>query len=324
MSVSTLKVLVTGGTSGLGLAMASALAAAGATVTLTGRSAARAAEVAAGLPGAAGIGMDVREESSVARAVDQAWSRLGGIDMLVNNAGIGMRTVNPRFMSHPQGFWEVPPSGFRAVIETNLTGYFLVAREITPRMLAAGGGRIVNISVSQSTMHRAGFVPYGPSRAGSEALSKIMAADLRDTSVTVNLLLPGGATVTLADAGPAHYLLIRRPVTDGELAFYRCWAPAGAALAELVMVAGARWAVEECFRAAKTETALDHYQVRKHTAWYRHITLAVCAHAWLAVTAAGHPPHRMASSGGPGHGDPAREGAAARLRTAVRPGTRQP
>src|SRR5262249_7556918 len=59
-----------------------------------------------------------------------------------------------------------------------------------------GGGCIVNISVNLSTMHRAGFVPYGPSRAGSEALSKIMAADLRDTGVTVNLLLPGGATVT--------------------------------------------------------------------------------------------------------------------------------
>jgi len=120
----------------------------------------------------------------------------GGIDMLVNNAGIGMRTVNPRFMSHPQGFWEVPPSGFRAVIETNLTGYFLVAREVTPRMLAAGGGRIVNIAVNRSTMDRAGFVPYGPSRAGSEALSKIMAADLAGTGVTVNLLLPGGATAT--------------------------------------------------------------------------------------------------------------------------------
>jgi gluconate 5-dehydrogenase len=107
-----------------------------------------------------------------------------------------MRTVNPRFMTQPQGFWEVPVDGFRAVIETNLTGYFLVAREVTPRMLAAGGGSIVNISVSHSTMHRAGFVPYGPSRAGSEALSRIMAADLRDTDVTVNLLLPGGATVT--------------------------------------------------------------------------------------------------------------------------------
>lgn len=191
-----MKALVTGGTSGLGRAMASALAAAGATVALTGRSGGRANSVAAELPGAVGIEMDVRDESSVARAVEQAWSRLGGIDMLVNNAGIGMRTVNPRFMTHPQGFWEVPADGFRAVIETNLTGYFLVAREVAPRMLVAGGGRIVNISVSDSTVHRAGFVPYGPSRAGSEALSRIMAADLRDTGVTVNLLLPGGATVT--------------------------------------------------------------------------------------------------------------------------------
>ena len=197
-----MRVLVTGGTSGLGLAMATALAAAGSTVALTGRSGERARSVAAGLPGAAGrpgavgLELDVRDEASVARAVDQAWSRLGGLDMLVNNAGIGMRTVNPRFMTQPQGFWETPVDGFRAVIETNLTGYFLVAREVTPRLLAAGGGRIVNVSVNSSTMHRAGFVPYGPSRAGSEALSRVMAADLRGTGVTVNVLLPGGATVT--------------------------------------------------------------------------------------------------------------------------------
>jgi NAD(P)-dependent dehydrogenase (short-subunit alcohol dehydrogenase family) len=191
-----MKVLVTGGTSGLGLAMASALAAAGARVALTGRSGERANSVAAGLPLAIGIEMDVRDDASVASGVDQAWSRLGGIDMLVNNAGMGMRAVNPRFMTHPRGFWEVPADDFRAVIDTNLTGYFLVAREVTPRMLAAGRGRIVNISVNQSTMQRPGFVPYGPSRAGSEALSRIMAADLRDTGVRVNLLLPGGATVT--------------------------------------------------------------------------------------------------------------------------------
>jgi NAD(P)-dependent dehydrogenase (short-subunit alcohol dehydrogenase family) len=205
MTVSERKVLVTGGTSGLGLAMASALAAAGAAVAVTGRSAARAGAAAAGLPGAVGIELDVRDESSVTRAVDQAWSRLGGIDMLVNNAGIGMRTVNPHFMTQPQRFWDVPPGDFRAVIETNLTGYFLVAREVTPRMLAAGGGRIVNISVNQQTMRRAGFVPYGPSRAGSEALSRIMAADLAGTGITVNLLLPGGATATgmLPDAVPA-------------------------------------------------------------------------------------------------------------------------
>jgi NAD(P)-dependent dehydrogenase (short-subunit alcohol dehydrogenase family) len=200
-----MKVLVTGGTSGLGLAMASALTAAGATVALTGRSGQHANEVAAGLPGAVGIELDVRDESSVAAAVDQAWTRLRGIDMLVNNAGIGMRTVNPLFLTRPQGFWEVPVDGFRAVIETNLTGYFLVAREVTPRMLEAGHGRIVNISVNHSTMQRAGFVPYGPSRAGSEALSGVMAADLRDTAIRVNLLLPGGATATgmVPDDAPA-------------------------------------------------------------------------------------------------------------------------
>src|SRR5437764_15278525 len=104
MTASAPRVLVTGGTSGLGLAMASALAAAGARVVLTGRSAARAAAVAAELPGAAGVEMDVRQESSVARAAGQAWAELGGIDMLVNNAGIGMRTVNPHFMTRPPGF----------------------------------------------------------------------------------------------------------------------------------------------------------------------------------------------------------------------------
>lgn len=191
-----MNVLVTGGTSGLGLAMATALAGSGSRVAVTGRSGERARAVAAGIPGAAGIELDVRDPASVARAVGEAWERLGGVDMLVNNAGIGMRTVNPRFMTHPQPFWDVSVDGFRDVIETNLTGYFLVAREVTPRLLAAGGGRIVNVSVSEATMRRAGFVPYGPSRAGSEALSRVMAADLRGTGVTVNLLLPGGATAT--------------------------------------------------------------------------------------------------------------------------------
>ena len=188
--------LVTGGTSGLGAAMAAALAGAGLRVAVTGRSGERAAEVARRLPGALGVELDVRDEGSAARAIGAAWSRLDGIDLLVNNAGIGMRTVNPNFMTEPRGFWTVPPDGFRDVIATNLTGYFLVAREVTPRMLSAGRGRIVNISVNEQTMTRAGFVPYGPSRAGTESLSRIMAADLSGTPITVNTLLPGGATRT--------------------------------------------------------------------------------------------------------------------------------
>jgi NAD(P)-dependent dehydrogenase (short-subunit alcohol dehydrogenase family) len=203
------RVLLTGGTSGLGLAMASALAHAGASVVLTGRDAGRAEQVAATLPGASGLGLDTRDEASVSAAVQAAAGRLGGIDLLVNNAGLGMRTVNPRFITEPQGFWRVSPDGFRAVVETNLTGYFLVAREVTPLMLAAGRGRIVNVSMNHATMTRRGFVPYGPSRAGAEALSRIMAADLDGTGVTVNLLLPGGATRTgmIPDGDPGLALL---------------------------------------------------------------------------------------------------------------------
>jgi gluconate 5-dehydrogenase len=140
--------------------------------------------------------LDVRDETSVAAAVDAVWARFGGLDLLVNNAGIGMRTVNPRFMEEPQPFWAVPPDGFRDVVETKVTGCFLVARAVVPRMLEAGGGRVVNISMNHSTMVRRGFVPYGPAGAGVEALSRVMAADLADSPVRVNLLLPGGATAT--------------------------------------------------------------------------------------------------------------------------------
>ncbi len=191
------RALVTGGTSGLGLAMAAALQQAGARVALTGRDGARARATAAALgPDAVGIALDVRDESSVQAAVDEAWERLGEIELLVANAGIGMRTVNPRVLSEPQPFWQVTAEGFRDVVETKLTGSFLVALALVPRMLAAGGGRVVVISMNEQTMTRRGFVPYGPAGAAVEALARVMAADLAGSSVSVNILLPGGATAT--------------------------------------------------------------------------------------------------------------------------------
>src|SRR3954469_6423583 len=197
-SLDGVRALVTGSTSGLGLAMASALASAGGAVGVTGRAAGRAAAIARGLDGlrSFGVGMDVRDPGSVASGVESAWSRLGGIDLLVNNAGIGMRTVNPRFLEEPQPFWAVPVDGFRDVFDTKVIGCFLVAAAVVPRMLEAGGGRVVNISMNESTMVRRGFVPYGPSGAAVEALSRVMAADLADSPVRVNMLLPGGATAT--------------------------------------------------------------------------------------------------------------------------------
>jgi gluconate 5-dehydrogenase len=192
-----IRALVTGGTSGLGFAMSQALAEAGARVALTARTEPRVQDAVTRIARGdqvTGLVMDVRDEYSVTAGVDRALTRLGGIDVLVNNAGIGMRTVNPHFMTEPIGFWQVSPDGFRDLLTTNIVGYFLVARAVVPHMLEAGHGKIVNISVSETTMRRRGFTPYGPSRAATDALSHIMAADLAGAGIDVNLLLPGGAT----------------------------------------------------------------------------------------------------------------------------------
>jgi len=201
--VSGRRVLITGATTGLGFAMANALVSAGARVFVTGRSQAKIDRAVSELrsrahPGGAceGAALDVRDSGSIRSGRDQMLRLWGGIDVLINNAGLGMRTVNPRFLTEPMPFWEVPVDRFRDVIDTNLTGYFAVAREVVPLWLTNGTGRIVNIGVSEGTMRRQGFTPYGPSRAGSESLSHVMAQDVVATGITVNLLLPGGATDT--------------------------------------------------------------------------------------------------------------------------------
>jgi NAD(P)-dependent dehydrogenase (short-subunit alcohol dehydrogenase family) len=194
--LSDVRALVTGGTSGLGLAMADALTQAGARVAVTGRDRARAESVAARLGGdAIGLALDVRDEALVQTGVEAVYEQFGAVGLLVCNAGIGMRSVNPRFMTEPQPFWEVEPSGFRDVLDTKVTGSFLVARAVVPRMLA-DGGRVVIISMNEETMTRRGFVPYGPAGAAVEALARAMANDLAGSAATVNILLPGGATAT--------------------------------------------------------------------------------------------------------------------------------
>ncbi|WP_406500720.1 IS701 family transposase [Streptomyces sp. NBC_00846] len=92
------------------------------------------------------------------------------------------------------------------------------------------------------------------------------------------------AVIDLTEPGPGHrQLLIRRNRTTGELAYYRCWSPAPAPLATLVRVAGSKWRVEETFQAGKGLAGLDEHQLRRFTSWSRWVTLAMLAHAFLAV-----------------------------------------
>ena len=93
------------------------------------------------------------------------------------------------------------------------------------------------------------------------------------------LLRPG------SEPDQGHWLLVRRSITDPEdLAYYVCFGAADTLMMELVRVAGTRWIIEDAFKEAKQEVGLDQYQVRRWTGWYRHITLALLVHAFLAVT----------------------------------------
>jgi SRSO17 transposase len=85
----------------------------------------------------------------------------------------------------------------------------------------------------------------------------------------------------------SYWLLVRRSLSDPtDLAYYLCHRRERTPLRELVRVAGARWAIEETFQSAKGQVGLDQYQVRRYDSWYRHITLAMLAHAFLTVTTA--------------------------------------
>jgi len=85
------------------------------------------------------------------------------------------------------------------------------------------------------------------------------------------------------DVGDGHQYVFRRDISDGELGYFHCYNPHGEPMTELVRVIGARWPIEECFEAAKTDAGLDNYQVRLYHAWYRHVTLSMLAMAFLAV-----------------------------------------
>lgn len=191
--------LVTGAGRGLGRAMALGLSHAGFRVAITAaRNRAEVESVAREAPQGKvhPLTSDAGSASECAALVKEVEEQLGPVDVLVNNAGRGMRYVSERFTVEPTRFWEADPETWRMVIDTNVNGPFYLARAVTPGMISRGWGRIINISMNHETMRRKGFSPYGPSKAALESETIIWAQDLAGTGVTVNALLPGGASLT--------------------------------------------------------------------------------------------------------------------------------
>jgi NAD(P)-dependent dehydrogenase (short-subunit alcohol dehydrogenase family) len=194
--------IVTGGGRGLGRAMALGLARAGANVVITAARGRREIQAVADEVKAAKSGImraltaDVTSEEDCRSVVGAAIREFGAIHILVNNAGRGMRLVSESFLETPTRFWQTDPAVWKMIVDANVNGPFLMARAAAPHMIRQRWGRIVNISMNYETMRRAGFSPYGPSKAALEAETAIWAQDLAGTGVTVNSLLPGGATDT--------------------------------------------------------------------------------------------------------------------------------
>lgn len=197
-------IIVTGAARGLGRIMALALAAEGATVAALDlpSSAAQTAELMtlATTAGCAAhihpIEADITKPGEVARALERIGAQCGTVFGLVNNAGRGPQENGPMQLGARKRFYELEVDFWRGVMDSNLTGAFIMARAVAPGLVAAGKGRIVNVVTSFHTMQAPGFSPYGPSKAALEAATVIWAKDLAGTGVTVNALLPGGAANT--------------------------------------------------------------------------------------------------------------------------------
>jgi NAD(P)-dependent dehydrogenase (short-subunit alcohol dehydrogenase family) len=174
-------VLITGGASGIGAATAERFLEEGARVVVLDRDDSARAQIERDLPGLLGtVGADVSDPAALARAYEMFDDLTGGLDVLINNAGVSIRSP----------FMEISPAQWREVIDINLNGVFFAAQEAARRMLAGDGGVILNMGSTNGLMGYHYYADYNASKAGVIELTRSMALELAP-SIRVNCVCPG-------------------------------------------------------------------------------------------------------------------------------------
>jgi len=218
------RVLLTGAAGGLGVPMAAALARLGADLMLTAleeEALKLAVRQCAGSGKVETVAADMTDPNAVDQIVSAANDRLGGVDVLINNAGLGPGTIRPDFWNDKIRFWE-RNINYQHFAQVNFLAPARLAAMLVPEMIAAGWGRIINVTTSLPTMFGRGCSPYGPTKAALEALTGVQAADLAGTGVCANVLIPGGATDT--PMVPAEAARDRKQLIDPKvMAPVICW-----------------------------------------------------------------------------------------------------
>lgn len=184
------RAVVTGGASGIGAAIATRLVAEGCRVALLDSDQPAADRMATTLSAAGeviAVRCDVRSAADVAAAVDEVVAAFGGIEILVNNAGI-LGLVRP--------LAEYPEDDFVRVVDIDLLGTYRVSHAVLPHMLAAGTGRIVNIASISGKEGNAMMTAYAAAKAGVVGLTKSLGKELARTGIVVNCITPGGVNNT--------------------------------------------------------------------------------------------------------------------------------